>query len=206
VEALYVKLYAFDSMFGRLQPRQMMEAGVTGNVLLSLIDRMKGNVSPLAMRYSQFESTAYSIHGRLALVEGMEESARRALVLFRTSLEVSNGICDDQGIATAKSNIAIAKSKYEGGNDKEGMLRAFQELYELRVAEYGEGHEDTILAGKTYAGDLHTANRGDEAMELLTKILATSKQVLGPHHSTTKEVEYLHKCFNTKINSSDKLL
>jgi hypothetical protein len=54
VEALYVKLYAFDSMFGRLQPRQMMEAEDTGNVLLSLIDRMKGD-APLTRRYSQFE-------------------------------------------------------------------------------------------------------------------------------------------------------
>jgi hypothetical protein len=30
--------------------------------------------------------------------------------------------------------------------------------------------------------------RGGEARELLTKLLAMSKQVLGPHHNTTKEV------------------
>jgi len=29
---------------------------------------------------------------------------------------------------------------------------------------------------------------GGEARELLTELLATSKQVLGPHHNTTKEV------------------
>jgi hypothetical protein len=32
------------------------------------------------------------------------------------------------------------------------------------------------------------ANRGDEARDLLTKLLATSKQVLGPDHNVTKEV------------------
>ena len=31
------------------------------------------------------------------------------------------------------------------------------------------------------------------AWDLLTKLLATSKQVLGPHHSTTKEIELTHK-------------
>jgi len=44
-------------------------------------------------------------------------------------------------------------------------------------------------AGKNYAGELQDANRGGEARELLAKLLATSKQVLGPHHSTTKKVE-----------------
>jgi hypothetical protein len=33
------------------------------------------------------------------------------------------------------------------------------------------------------------ANRGVEARELLTKLLGTSKRVLGPHHNMTKEVE-----------------
>lgn len=71
------------------------------------------------------------------------------------------------------------------------MLRSVQKLYELRVAEYGEEHEYTIRAGMVYAGGLHDANRGEEGRELLTKLLATSKQVLGPYHGTTKQVESL---------------
>ena len=46
---------------------------VTANVLLSLIDRMKGDASPLSIRYSDFESYAYGVHmvhGRIALEEG----------------------------------------------------------------------------------------------------------------------------------------
>jgi hypothetical protein len=53
----------------------------------------------------------------------------------------------------------------------------------------GEGHEDTIHGGEKYADALQKANRGDEARELLTKLLSTSKQVLGPHHNTTKELQ-----------------
>jgi hypothetical protein len=65
VESLYLKLRVLNSMFERLQPVQKREAGVTANVLLSLIDRMK-NDAPLTRRYSQFESTAYYTHGGIA--------------------------------------------------------------------------------------------------------------------------------------------
>jgi hypothetical protein len=175
-------------MLGRLQPRQKGEAGVTANVLLSLIDRMRV-VAPLTMRYSQMEAYTYSDHGRIALNEGLDESARRAVTHFEKSLQVCEAIGDANGIVTAKINIAIAKSKCEGGNNNEELVKASQELYELHIAELGEENEYTICDGIDYAVYLRKANRGEEARELLTKLLATSKQVLGPYHNTTKKVE-----------------
>jgi hypothetical protein len=84
VESLQVKLRALNSMLYRLQPVQKTEAGITANVLLSLIDRMKGHVLPvplpLQIRYSQFEAYAYSVHGQIALYEGT------AVVHFQRSL------------------------------------------------------------------------------------------------------------------------
>ena len=76
------------------------------------------NESPLPRRYSQMEADTHNAHGRIALIEGTEESARRALTHFENALEVHETIGDVEGIATAKANIAIAKSKYEGGNNK----------------------------------------------------------------------------------------
>ena len=187
VESLHLKLCALKSMFDVLQPRQKKEFGVTANVLLSLIGRMK-NDAPLPRRYSQMEAYAYNTHGRIALDEGTEESARRAVVHFENQLKVNESIGNAEGVATAKANIAYTKSKYEGGNNNEEILKASQELYELHIAEDGEGNEYTICAGKDYAVDLQKANRGGEARELLTKLLAMSKQVLGPHHNTTKGV------------------
>jgi predicted RNA-binding protein with TRAM domain len=187
VESLDVKLFALMKMFERLQPVQKREARVTANVMLSLIDCMRV-VAPLPMRYSQTEANAYGVHGRIALEEGTEESARRAVTHFEKQLEVSEAIGDNVRIATAKSNIALAKSEYEGGNNEE-LVKASQELYELRIAELGEEHEDTIRAGRNYVINLRNANRGDEARDLLTKLLATSKQVLGSDHKTTKKVE-----------------
>jgi hypothetical protein len=110
VEALYLKLYALGSMLERLQPVQKREARVTANVLLSLIDRMKGDVSSLPMRYSQMESFTYNTHGRIALNEGTDESVRRAVTHFEKELEVFEAIGDVEGIAVAKQNIADAKS------------------------------------------------------------------------------------------------
>jgi hypothetical protein len=190
VESIHLKLRSLlGSMFERLQPMQKTEAGVTANVLLSLIDRMRANVSPLPKRYSEFETEAYNVHGEIALDEGTEESARRAVAHFENALEVNKAIGDADGIAMANRNIAIAKSKYVGGNNNEELLNASRELYELRVAKSGEENEFTINAGKIYAIDLHKANCGDEARELLKKLLATSKRVLGPRHNITKDVE-----------------
>jgi tetratricopeptide (TPR) repeat protein len=193
VEALHTKLYALGFMFERLLPRQKREAGITANVLLSLIDRMKGEVSPLPRRYSLFESYAYSVRGRIALDEGTEESARRAVAHFEKALKVREAIGDAEDIANAKSNLAYAKSMYVSGNNDEEVLKASRELYEMRIAKLGEEHENTIIAGKNYALRLRKANRREEARDLLMKLLAMSKQVLGPHHNTTKEVESVLK-------------
>jgi hypothetical protein len=149
---------------------------------------MRANVSPLPKRYSEFEAEAYHTHGHIALADGTEESARRAEAYFETSLQVFEAIGDTDDIAIAKRSIAIAKSTYEDDNNNEELLKASQELYEVRVSELGERQEGTIHAGRSYAINLLTANRGEEARELLIKLLATSKQVFGPHHNTTKEV------------------
>jgi hypothetical protein len=84
------------------------------------------------------------------------------------------------------------------------VLKANQDLYKLRVAKFGERHEFTIDAGKIYAIDLRKANRKTEARELLTKLLAISKQVLGPDHKTTKEVTSALKHVNTQHEFTDK--
>jgi hypothetical protein len=188
VETLDLKLNALMKMFDRLQPVQKREAGVTANVLLLLIDRMKNDAS-LTRRYLSFQAFVYNVHGLIALNEGTEESARRAVVHFEKYLKVNEAIGFADGIALAKSNIALAKSKYEVGNNNEEVLKVSQELYYLRVATLGEENEYTIQAGIDYAVNLRKANRRNEARDLLTKLLATSKQVLGPHHNTTKKVE-----------------
>ena len=111
VEALGLKLCALNSMIERLQPVQKKKAEVTANVILSLIDRMRTEVSPQPMRYSQFESDAYNAHGRIAFDEGSEESARRSVNHFEKSLQVFKAIGDDDGIVNAKHKHSSCKIK-----------------------------------------------------------------------------------------------
>jgi hypothetical protein len=182
VDSLYVKLWAM-----RMTPVQMIELGVTADVLLLLIDRMKVD-APLSKRNYQMEARAYYTLGRIAFEEGTDESARQAMAYFENQLRLYEAIGNVEGIASAKSNIACARSKYEGGSNEE-LLKTSKELYDLRVAKNGEEDEYTIIAGKNHALRLQKVDRGDEARELLTKLLATSKRVLGPNHNTTKKVE-----------------
>lgn len=93
-------------------------------------------------------------------------------------------------------------------------MKACQELYALRVVEYGEENEYTIYAGITYAIYLRKTNRGSSE-ELgdpnhglhhkglgggikgtLTKLLARCMQILGSHHNCTKNVESELERFN----------
>jgi hypothetical protein len=130
VEALNVKLDALMAMLDRLQPVQKREAGVTANVLLSLIDRMKGERRwTMPVRYSQIEAFAYGVHGRIALEEGTEESSRRAVVHFEKALRVFEEIVFDEGIAIAKSFIATSKSMYkDDSSNEEDVLATSRDL------------------------------------------------------------------------------
>jgi len=188
VEALYLKLRALNLMIGKTTVSRNREAGVTANVLLSLIDRMKHDVSPLSMRYYEFKANVYATLGNIALAEGTEESARRAVAHFDNQLKVNEVTGDVDGIACSKSNIEMAKTRFEGGRKYEESLKRYQELYALRVSEKGERNEYTIIAGINYA-ILLQRSKGAEASELLMKLLATSKQVFGSHHNITKTVE-----------------
>jgi hypothetical protein len=73
-----------------------------------------------------------------------------------------------EGVATAKIHIAIAKSKFESGNNNEELLKANQELYEFCVADHCQEVYLTIRAGIDYAMNLQDANRGGgDARDLL---------------------------------------
>ena len=76
VEALYLKLRALGSVFERLRPVQKREAGVTANVIISLIDRMRKDSPQVSMRYSKIEANAHGVLGSIALDEGTERECK----------------------------------------------------------------------------------------------------------------------------------
>jgi hypothetical protein len=123
-----------------------LEVGVTANEILSLIYQMKGGLSLQPMRYSKFEAYKYNIHGHIAINEGTEESARRAVAYFEKCLAVNKKIGNGQGVATTKSNIADAISMYEGGNDNKELLTASQQLYLTRSSSRAKLADDDVIS------------------------------------------------------------
>jgi protein involved in polysaccharide export with SLBB domain len=111
------------------------------------------------------EAYVYNVQGQIALDEGTEESARRAVIHFENQLRVNEAISDAGGIAPSKKHIAVAKTQFERGNIEE-ILKVSQDVYKLFVAQYGEESESAIHA--VYAVNLQKANRGEEARDLLS--------------------------------------
>ena len=114
VDALFLKLRALKSMFVRFTPVQMKEFDVIANVMLSLIDRLKGEATPLSKYYSEAEAYVYNTLGQIAIEEGTEESVKRAVGYFARKLKVSESIGHAENILIAKRHIALAKSKFKG--------------------------------------------------------------------------------------------
>lgn len=79
---------------------------------------MKEAVTLLLKRYSQIEVNAHGLHGPIALEDGTEERAKRVVLHFENQLEVNEAIGFARGIASAKSNITHAKSKYKSGSNE----------------------------------------------------------------------------------------
>jgi hypothetical protein len=58
---------------------------------------------------------------------------------------VNKAIGNDEGIVNTKINIAYEKSMYKGGRNNEELLRASQEVYELRIAKHGKEHDTQLM-------------------------------------------------------------
>ena len=211
VEALSVKLLALHNTFDTLGPKQKKETEVTAKVILFLVGQMKEDAPPLPIRVSDIEAVAYTALGVAALKDETEDSSKRAVMYFENQLEVFKAIDDDEKIIDAKHNIAIAKSMHDffalsnsihdkhyvelldrsNANSKllhEELLKRVQEKYEFRVAQLGKEHALSINAGHSYATGLANAGHKIEAVKLLTKLIAISKQVHGSDHNTTKSI------------------
>ena len=136
------------------------------------------------------EINAYNSLGSAVLLKKTEESSNEALAHFEKCLVLSQAIEDDECIAIAKYNIAIVKSAYLNldGKFEEDLLNEAQATYDIYISLYGEEDVDTLGSGLDVVTALVRNKRGDDALNLLTKMLATSKQTHGSDHDITKKI------------------
>jgi hypothetical protein len=159
--------------------------------LLSLIQKLKAESSTaLTMRSRQIEPLAHNHLGVITLAEEMGFGAKAAVTHFQKSLQLSKAIGDAEGVAIADINIACAKSKYEENHKNlDVCLKRTRDLYELRVAKYGEENavviNDTINLGIA----LWTVHRVIEAEKVMGRVFVVCERIHGQEHKTTRHAK-----------------
>lgn len=134
-------------------------------------------------------------------------SAQEAIQYYEKARDIFKGINNITGVTLVENYIVNAKAKYEGKNKeiKKEELKQCQKMYELAVKTFGQDTPDTIRKGVNLSIALREAHRGIEAERLLIKLAATSKQVHGLDHKTTKlAVTYRQKCKDRRVKVEGK--
>ena len=197
LQALRRKLYALVEMIGSLQPKTE-EAEQVANKIFSIIEQMKTSDPSLPQPIQKVEASTYYCLGYIAFDEGTKEGAKSAMEYFEKSRVIYEEADYTRGVTFAESNLARAKSRYEGSsneNKEEEALQRRQKLYMQHVKTRGQDHFETIKIGMNLAIDLKGVHRVIEAERLLTKLVAICERVHGPHHQVTKSAKSnLHQC------------
>jgi hypothetical protein len=168
---------------------QQKEVEVIAKLLLTMINRLK--IVDESLDYlKKIEINAYNALGSAVLLKDTEESSNEALAHYEKCVILSEAIEDDECIAKAKYNIAIVKSAYLklDGKFGEDLLHEAQATYNIYVRQYGEDDVDTLDSGLDVVTALVNNKRVEDAWNLLTKMLATSKQTHGSDHDITKKI------------------
>ena len=140
----------------------------------------------LTMRSRQLEPIAHNHLGVIALAEGTGSNARAAVTHFQKSLQLSKAIGDAEGVTIADINIACAKSRYEANDGNiDACVRRTRDLYELRVAKYGEENAIVINDAINLGIALWTAHRVIEKKKVLGGTFAVCERIHGQEHKTT---------------------
>lgn len=81
----------------------------------------------------------------------------------------------------------IERARASSRLDKVGVMKSAKIAYEGNLYSFGQKSEHTIKAGIAYVSNLRSAYCSIEAERLVTKLIATSRQVFGEDHKYTKE-------------------
>ena len=192
MHALYQKLDALA--YRTSQPKQTEEAKQIGNEILNMIVQMKNGDSSLPENILRIlQHTEANVYHNLAFFEEDAKTAVGYYEKYRDFLETT-GHGDKYNVAVIEQSIIELKSTYDESIQKlsdEEELKQSQEIYNARVGQFGEDADPgaRVLHGTALATELCIANRKIESERLLKNLVSVSKQLHGPNHSVTKNVE-----------------
>ena len=166
----------------------------------------------------EFEAYALVVHGWLYDFDATKESYEIALNKWGKAKVIFKLIGDEVQLDNMAINISLTREKQRGmgkttpsglvggtllkRDDKARLLTSSKSSYEQNIQSYGNNDERTIYAGIEYAGylskvgkdanqPLQNATYHIEAERLITKLSASSHQVLGHEHDYTKKADDL---------------
>ena len=152
------------------QTKQAEDAKEIANKIISVSEQMKAIDPTLPRHIQQIVADAYSHLGSISFLSG-KEGAKSAVENYEKARVISDLIDDAEGVLTAESNIAMAKSEYEGRNGEDELKRC-RSLYEHDVKMDKKHEKDsTMTSGWNLAIILKEASHSIEAERLLTKLL-----------------------------------
>ncbi len=175
--------------------------------LLAMVDQAKeehdmsgwGRMPPTTFEFLKYryicytEAFGYDSLAQLYSRDKSEESRNSAIGYYSRARAILDEFGDEikSKLMTEKINLVRAESK----EDKERSWKALKNIYHNKLESEGPNAEGTILSGYHYADCLISANHSIKAERLLTKLVATSRQVYGDDHICTSEnVSLLKKC------------
>ncbi len=174
---------------------------------LAMVDQVKeehdmggwGRMPPTTYEFLQYRYICYIEAGgyfhlaQLNSEDMSEESRNTAIGYFSRARAIYNEFGDEINSKLMKENINLVRA--ENGDAKVGNLKSFKNIYHNELERLGPNAEETIRAGYLYADCLISANHSIKAERLLTKLVATSRQVYGEDHNyTSRIVTLLKKC------------
>jgi hypothetical protein len=166
----------------------------------------------------EFEAYALVVLGWLYNFDATKESYEIALKKWAKAKVIFKLLGDEVQSDNMAINISLNREKQRGmgktassglvgapllkRNDKARLLTSSKSSYEQNIQSYGNNDERTIYAGIEYAGylskvgkdanqPLQNATYHIEAERLITKLSASSLQVLGHEHDYTKKADVL---------------
>ena len=202
VEHLKVRAFAaitrtISKMDYKDDPKLIDEGKRAANHTISMLERLDDT------SYNLRFMDAYFSLAKFLEAEGTTDSYQMALNYYEKLHDLSKSEGDESNTILMKALTERMRSKIDGGGQeqyKDEMLMYVRASYYKYVREQKEDTADAITSGSTLARALNQSQtNGLECERLLNKLAPISRQVLGPEHPTTKDIEFGQKLNRVRL-------
>ena len=144
-----------------------------------------------------FEAFGYQNLAQIYVLDQSEEGTKTQIDYYSRARAIYDAFGYEAESKQMTENIHRVRA--ESGGDKGLSLKVEKNIYQTMLERKGQNAEETILFGYNYAISLIQNNHSIEAERLLTKLVATSRQVYGEDHRCTRKTAPLLKKIKRRL-------